>query len=334
MAVRLDTPLCRRLGVELPIAQAPMGGASCPALVAAVSNAGGFGMFAVSFMPLDDVARAIAETRRLTERPFAANLVIAWDQHERLRLCLDAGAPVISLFWGDPSPYVEAIHAAGALLVQTVGNAEEARRAVAAGADVLIAQGWEAGGHVCGEVTTLALVPRVVDAAGSVPVMAAGGIADGRGLAAALMLGAGGACIGTRFLASEEAAIHPHYRERVLAATETETVHTTLFDDGWPDAPLRTLRNVTFARWEAAGRPPKGERPGEGEVLSAWDGIPIPRYSMVPPLEGMRGDLDALVLYAGHGAGLVRRRQPAAEIVRELAEEAAASLARGAALVR
>jgi nitronate monooxygenase len=270
-------------------------------------------------------------TRRLTDRPFAVNLCLEWDQHERLRSCLDAGARVVSLFWGDPRPYVATVHAAGALLVQTVGSAAEAQRAVDAGADVLIAQGWEAGGHVWSEVSTLALVPRVVDAAGGVPVMAAGGIADGRGIAAVLMLGASGACIGTRFLASEEAAIHPRYQERVLAASETDTVHTTLFDVGWPDAPHRTLRNDTFARWESAGRPASGERPGEGELIATLpDGTPVPRYSMVPPLPGMHGDLDQLILYAGQGVGLVHRLQPAAEIVRELADETMAALARAA----
>jgi nitronate monooxygenase len=308
-----------------------MGGASCPELVAAVSNAGAFGMFAVSFMPLEEVAGAVAVTRRLTDRPFAVNLCLEWDQHERLRSCLDAGARVVSLFWGDPRPYVATVHAAGALLVQTVGSAAEAQRAVDAGADVLVAQGWEAGGHVWSEVSTLALVPRVVDAAGGVPVMAAGGIADGRGIAAVLMLGASGACIGTRFLASEEAAIHPRYQERVLAASETDTVHTTLFDVGWPDAPHRTLRNDTFARWESAGRPASGERPGEGELIATLpDGTPVPRYSMVPPLPGMHGDLDQLILYAGQGVGLVHRLQPAAEIVRELADETMAALARAA----
>jgi nitronate monooxygenase len=327
----LGSNLCLRLGIELPIAQAPMGGASCPELVAAVSNAGAFGMFAVSFMALDEVPGAIAATRRLTDRPFAVNLCLEWDQHERLRACLDAGAPVVSLFWGDPRPYVAAVHAAGALVVQTVGSAAEAQRAVDAGADVLIAQGWEAGGHVWSEVSTLALVPRVVDVAGATPVMAAGGIADGRGIAAVLMLGASGACVGTRFLASEEASIHPAYKQRVLAATETDTVHTTLFDLGWPDAPHRTLRNQTLARWEAAGRPASGQRPGEGEPIATLpDGTPVPRYSMVPPLADMHGDLEGLVAYAGQGAGLVRRIQPAADIVRELAEEAAAALARAA----
>jgi len=322
MAPRIDTPLCRLLGIDVPIVQAPMGTCAVPALAAAVSNAGGLGMLGVSWLDRDMMRDFVRETQRLTDRPFGVNLALAWPQEEHLHICLDAGARIVSLFWGDPTPYVDAIHSAGAILLQTVGSAEEARRAVAAGADVVVAQGWEAGGHVWGEVATLPLVPCVVDAVRPTPVIAAGGIADGRGVAAALMLGAAGAWLGTRFLASEEIFIHPAYRERVVAARETDTYYTTLFDGGWPDAPHRTLRNATVADWEAAGRPASGRRPGEGDVIATLpDGGPVARYSDVPPLPGMAGDLDRLVHYAGQSAGLVHRVQPAAEIVREIADE-------------
>jgi nitronate monooxygenase len=140
---------------------------------------------------------------------------------------------------------------------------------VECGVDVVIAQGSEAGGHVRGKVATMPLIPAVVDAVGPVPVIAAGGIADGRGLAAAMALGASGAWIGTRFLASNEAVIHPHYRERIFRATENDTVYLEeLFDIGWPKAPHRVLRNSTVAAWEAAGRPVTGQRPGEGQVVA------------------------------------------------------------------
>ena len=142
-----------------------------------------------------------------------------------------------------------------------------------------MAQGWEAGGHVWGEVSTLALVPRVVDAVAPLPVVAAGGIADGRGLAAVLALGAGAAWMGTRFLLAEEAATHPVYREAVIAADETATAYSSLFDVGWPDAPLRALRNSTWEAWRAAGEPPPGARPGEGEIVATGeDGRDIARY--------------------------------------------------------
>lgn len=331
---QLHTPLCPLLGIELPIVQAPIGGASCPALAAAVSNAGGFGMLSVTWRDLDEVRRVIRETRALTQRPFGVNLVLEWPQHERLRVCLEEGVRVVSLFWGDPSPYIGQAHAAGALVLHTIGSAAEAHQAVEQGVDVIVAQGWEAGGHVWGEVASLPLLPRVVDAVAPMPVIAAGGIADGRGIAAALALGAAGVWLGTRFLASDEAAVHPIYRERLLAAQETDTRYSRLFDEGWLDAPHRTLRTNTVARWEAADRPSRGERPGEGESIAAYaDGTPIQRYTGIMPEPGMTGDLDALAYYAGQSAGLVSRVQPAAEIVRDLAEQTIQALRRCSGLI-
>ena len=177
---------------------------------------------------------------------------------------------------------------------------------------------------MCGKVATLQLIPAVVDAVGPVPVFAAGGIADGRGLAAALALGASGAWIGTRFLASNEVPIHPHYRERILQATEDDTVFLEeLFDIGWPKAPHRVLRNSTVAAWEAAGRPATGKRPGEGDVVaSSKSRGPIVRYRPAPPASDAEGDIDALALYAGQSVALVHKRQPAEEIVREIVGEA------------
>jgi nitronate monooxygenase len=159
-------------------------------------------------------------------------------------------------------------------------------------------------------------------------VIAAGGIADGRGLAAALALGASGAWIGTRFLASNEVTIHPHYRERLLRATEDDTVYLDeLFDIGWPRAPHRVLRNSTVAAWEAAGRPTTGKRPGEGEVIATSKSRgPIVRYRSYTPGADAEGDIDALSLWAGQSVALVHKIQPAAEIVREIDSEAQAIL--------
>ena len=331
----LRTPLCDLLGIDLPIIQAPIGSASGPELAAAVSNAGGFGMLSLTWRSLEETRALLAETRRLTDRPFGVNFVLHWDPTERLALCLEAGVAAVSFFWGVPTPYVERVQAAGARVMLTVASAAEARRAVAVGVDVLVAQGWEAGGHVLGEVATLPLVPLVVDAAGEVPVVAAGGIADGRGLAAALALGAAGAWLGTRFLASREAVIHPDYQRAVLGASEADTLRSTLFDRGWPDAPARALRNSTLRRWEGAGRPAAGTRPGEDEVIARYpDGTPVTRYSDIIPGPGMTGDLEALALYAGQSAGLVSEILPAGEIVRRIAAEAAETIDRLGRLAR
>jgi nitronate monooxygenase len=325
----LQTPFCRELGLTAPVVQAPIGSATTPQLAAAVSNAGGLGTIALSWAPARAARDLIRATRALTDRPFAVNLILEWDQHERLQACLEESVDVVSTFWGDPAPYADAIHAGGALHIHTVGSADEARRAVDAGVDVIVAQGWEAGGRVRGEVGTLALVPAVVDAVRPVPVIGAGGVADGRGLAAVLALGAQGAWIGTRFLLAREASVHAHWRGRIQQARETSTVHSTIFDRGWPDAPHRTLRNSTVRAWEGAGRPAQPDRPGEGELIAHGpDGTPLYRYGPEPPLAGTTGDVEALALYAGESAGLVRELLPAAAIVEELVAGAVQALAR------
>lgn len=302
---------------------APMGGAVTPALAAAVSNAGGLGMLPLTWTSPVEIATAVDETRQRTQRPFGVNLGLAWDQRERLAAALAAGVRIVSFFWGDASGVIGEAREAGAIVFVTVGTAEEGRAAAAAGADVVVAQGWEAGGHVWGTVSTLALVPRVVDAVAPVPVVAAGGIADGRGLAAVLALGGVGAWVGTRFLAAREAEIHPDYRHRILAASEADTFYGTLFDRGWPDAPHRTLRNSTTEAWERAGRPAPGSRPGEtDEPASRSDGSPINRYASATPTAAMVGDVEPLPHWAGQGVGLVTREASAAAIVDSLVTEA------------
>ncbi len=326
----MKTILCERLGIEQPIIQAPMGGAAGPGLAAAVSNAGGLGMLPLWRADFETMRRQIRETRALTARPFAVNLNLEFPQEERLAVCLDEGVPILSFFWRDPASLVPRAKAGGAIVLHTVESADDAKRAVDAGVDVIVAQGWEAGGHVRGMVATMPLVPAVVDAVSPTPVVAAGGIADGRGLAAVLALGAAGAWIGTRFLASQEAAVHRRYQELLLRARETDTVYLdNLFDVRWPNAPHRTLRNKTVEAWEAAGRPASGQRPGEGEVIAtSRSSGPIVRYQSHTPAADVDGDIDALSLWAGQSVGLVSKVQPAGDIVREIVEEARLILGR------
>jgi NAD(P)H-dependent flavin oxidoreductase YrpB (nitropropane dioxygenase family) len=336
MPLTFDTAFCRLLGVPLPIVQAPIGGLATPGLAAAASEAGALGMLALTWAEPEDIDTKLAEMRERTERPFGVNLIVRIEQEERLRRCLDQGVRLFSFFWGDPSALIPIAHQGGALVMHTVGSAEEARRAVDAGVDIVVAQGWEAGGHVWGGVATMALVPAVVDAVGNgIPVIAAGGIADGRGLAAVLTLGASAGWLGTRFAASTEAQSHPRYRELLLAAAETSTYHGTVFDGGWPDAPHRTLRNRTIEAWLDAGSPPSGRRPGEGEVLATdAGGKEVLRYQSTSPREELSGDIDALSLWAGQSVGLVHEILPVREIVGRIAAEAAAVLEREAASVR
>jgi nitronate monooxygenase len=262
----------------------------------------------------------IRETAALTARPFCGNLVLTDNRHRRLDQALEAGLRVVSFFMGDPSGYVERVHDAGGIVMHTVGSAEEARRADAAGADVIVAQGWEAGGHVGSRVATLPLVPAVVDAVTPTPVIAAGGIGDARGVAAVLALGAQAAWLGSRFLLAEEMPIHEDYRRALIAATETDAEwYPNLYDVGWPDSPHRALRNSTARAWEAAGCPPDAKRPGQGDVIAHFaSGESIVRYEPAPPMEGTTGNIEALSMWAGQSIGIVRQPQSAAEIVSEL----------------
>ena len=324
----LRTPLCETIGIEYPIVQAPIGSATTPELAAAVSSAGGLGHLAVTWRDPEETRRVIRDTRDRTDEPFAVNLalddattVVDTDRH--LEAVLEAGAPIISFSFGDATPDVDRVHEAGALAFQTVGSAAAAREAVDAGVDVVVTQGLEAGGHVQSDVATTALVPRVADAVGDrVPIVAAGGIADGRGVAAALALGADGAWLGTRFVATEEANVHEEYRRRVRESDETDTRHTTLFDKGWPGMPHRVLENETIERWENAGRPPVGERPGEDDVVArSGDGEAIERYDEALATPDVDGDVEAMALYAGQSVGLTDDVQPAADLVSELVAE-------------
>lgn len=333
----MDTPFTDLVGVEHPVVQAPIGSATCPALAAAVSNAGGLGHLAVTWRGPDETRRAIERTRERTDRPFAVNLVLddATGGHateDHLAVCLGAGAEVVSLSFGEAAPYVDRVHDADGIVLQTVGSAEEARGAEAAGVDAVVAQGWEAGGHVQSEVATMPLVPRVADAV-DVPVVAAGGIADGRGIAAALTLGADAAWVGTRFVATAEANVHRTYRERVTDADETATAYTDLFDKGWPGMPHRVVENDTVRRWREAGEPEPGDRPGEDEVVAeTGGGEPIERYSEALATPDVSGDVDAMALFAGQSAGLTSEVRPAGAVVESLVAGTEAAIDRVAAL--
>jgi NAD(P)H-dependent flavin oxidoreductase YrpB (nitropropane dioxygenase family) len=228
----MRTAFCDLLGIDLPIAQAAIGGAAVPALTAAVSNAGGFGTVTLTGHSAESARQMIRRTRELTAEPFCVNILLPYMGRDEavLDVSLSEKVPVINLFWGDPALFVDRVHDAGSLLLMQVGSVEEAHHAAECGVDIIIAQGWEAGGHVRGEVATLPLVASAVNEVSPVPVLGGGGISDGRGLAAVLALGAAGAYIGTRFLASEEASVAPEYLREVLKAQATDTVHTTLFD--------------------------------------------------------------------------------------------------------
>lgn len=320
---RLRTSLCELLGIEVPIVQAPIGSATTPELAAAISNEGALGTLAASWRDLDSLRAIVTRTKELTNRPFAVNVVLEWDQRARVELALDLGVRIISTFWGDSSPFVELVHRSGGLLLHTVGSADEGRRAIETGVDVVVIQGVEAGGHVRGSTPVKALLAELTSAPCPIPIVAAGNSATGRDVASLLASGASGVWMGTRFLCSEEANVADVYRTAILEAGENDTVLTTLFDKGWPNAPHRVVRNSTVRRWEAAGSPPPGKRPGENDTVARdVNGAPIERYSDTIPTRDVSGEVEALALYAGRSCSRIRSVRPAREIIRSLVREA------------
>lgn len=281
-------------------------------LVAAVSEAGGLGIIGSGGMSPEDLAREIAEVRRLTDRPFGVNLMLMDPRvQEQVEVVIEARVRMVTTGAGSPAKYMEALKGAGILVFPVVPAVSLAQRMERLGADGVIAEGMESGGHI-GTETTMALVPQVVDAV-KIPVVAAGGIADGRGMAAALALGADGVQVGTRFLASEEAPVHPNYKQAVLRAGDRATIITGRA----LGRPVRCLTNKLtkqLARYEAEGRDPE-----EFESL-AVGGLRRAVYE---------GDLETGSLMAGQVAGLIREIKPAAEIIADMVREAAEILSRG-----
>ena len=318
----MKTALTELLQIKYPIIQAPIGSATTPELAAAVSNAGGLGSLALSWKDLETTKTNIRQTKKLTDKPFAVNLVLAFDQDERVKICIEENVPVVSFFWGDSTKYINQLKLNNIIVCQTVGTAAEAIEYEKKGVDFIIAQGWEAGGHVWGTVATSVLIPAIVEAV-RIPVVAAGGIANGKGILAALSLGAAGVSMGTRFLLSKEANVEFIYQQLIANASENDTVYTErLFNIGWDNAPHRVIKNSTVKTWENAGKPEDGNRPNENVIIAyKSNGTPILRYSDEGPILGTTGSLEQLALYAGQSAGLLSIVKPASELIVELISE-------------
>lgn len=328
----LKTPLCVQLGVEYPIFSAGMGlNIAGPELTAAVSNAGGCGVLGAGGLPAEFMVAQIRAIRALTDKPFGVNIILPLVQAGQIEACFDERVPFIVFFWGDPSPYLADARRRGIKVFIQVGSVEESEAVARAGVDAIIAQGNEAGGHVKSKTALSTIVPAIAEAVRPIPVIASGGIANGRGLVAALSLGAQAVSMGTRFLASPEARVTESYKDRVVQARAEDTVYTRLFDIGWPDAEHRVLRTADYREWEAAGAPPSGARPGEGSIVGrmpvAGSVVEMPKYTIFPPLRGYTGDIEHTALYAGESCRLVHDIKPAGQIVRDIVAEAEAALA-------
>lgn len=320
-----DTALTRLLGCRHPIISAGMGGPACSELAAAVSNAGGFGLLGMVREPPAVIAREIAAVRAATDRPFGVNLIPTGTDRQRLDdeldACLSARVPAMCFFWDVFPDVIARAKDAGAIVLYQVGSLADALAAEQAGADVIIAQGIEAGGHVRGRTGILTLLPEIVRHV-SVPVVASGGIATGGGLVAALALGASGIHCGTVFLPTNESFAHEYHKQRVLDAKAGDTLYTDLFAINWPPhAPVRVLPNSLT---HEVGDRLLGHHPHvlPREVIAHEPDYPIYKFSTNSPLRTTTGDLEKMALYAGESAALVNTRSSAAEVIDRLVQEA------------
>src|SRR6185436_13548246 len=318
----IETTLTRLLCIEHPILLAPMGSAAGGKLAAAVTNAGGLGMVGSGQADADTIRKELAEAGNT--RVGIGFILWALDNNSAaLDVALDARPAAVMLSFGDPTPYTGRIRSAGCKIICQVQTLAQAKEAAAAGADVIIAQGRDAGGHSGMTRGTIGLVPAVVDAVAPIPVVAAGGIADGRGLAAALSLGAAGVSMGTRFTATRESLWDQAMKEKTVASAGDQTAQTRVFDivrgAAWPSIyPGRALRNDFFAAWH-----------GREEALETEQKTAETAY-----LATANDDFAQRVVWAGESVDLVRDIPSAREVIERIVDEAASVLRRGAAAVR
>jgi NAD(P)H-dependent flavin oxidoreductase YrpB (nitropropane dioxygenase family) len=322
-------------GLSTPIAQAGMAFVGMtPDLAIAVSNAGALGSLGVGLMPAPALTQTIAAIRAGTDRPFNVNFITIFTEQAQIDAVCAAGVAVASFHWGHPSrAWIDQLHAAGVKVFEQVGSVGAARQAADDGIDAVVAQGQEAGGHNASTLPLFALVPLVADAvADRALVLAAGGIADGRGLAAALMLGADGVWVGTRFVATTESAAHDGYKSRLVAASGEDTEWTGLFGPDMPQFnPMRVLRNRVVREW--AGRTAEISDPSQlpliGETVLGGQTMPMHRFSnLVPMRDATSGDLEEMALLSGQGVGLVTSIESAADVVADMTAAAEKLLAR------
>ena len=294
------------LGIKYPIFQGGMAWIAEAQLAAAVSNAGGLGIIAGGSAPIDYLRDQIRKAKSLTDKPFGVNIMLMSPNADDLaQLVIDEGVAVVTTGAGNPGKYMEAWKAANVKVVPVVPSVALAKRMERSGADAVIAEGTESGGHI-GENTTMCLVPQVVDAV-KIPVLAAGGIADGRGIAASFMLGAEGVQVGTRFLASEECVVHPTYKELVVKAKDTDSVVTGRYT-GHPCRNVKTKFSRRLAQGESAG----SITPDEFEQLTLG--------SLRKAVQD--GDLENGSFLCGAIAGMINEIKPCKDIIEEMFAQA------------
>ncbi len=317
-------------GTRYPFAQAGMAFAGeKPDLAIAVSKAGGIGAIGVGFMPGEELRRTISTIRAATAAPFNINFITCFGNDAQVRVAAEEKVPVASFHWGHPpADQMKRLKDAGCSVWVQVGTVEEGERAADYGADVIVAQGWEAGGHNYGGMGSMALIPAMVDAVGDrAMVLGSGGIADARGAAAALVLGADGVWVGTRLVGSAEAHVHPEHHRRLVAASGGDTTRSGVFGPEMPDFnPMRLLKVRVTEEFEGRLEDVPQERDAEpliGETVFLGQPHTKRRFDVILPTPETTGDFEEMAWLAGQGVGQIREIKPAAQIVVEMMEGAA-----------
>ena len=324
----IKTKLTKSYGIEAPIVLAGMAFISMSPLVIAVSKAGGLGVLGGA-MPPDLLIDEIRKIKAATKNLFGVNFIPRFIEKRHIEICVEEQVPLVIFFWDDaPSEYINYLKQHNIKIWVQVGSIDEAQSAVDSGADVIIVQGSEAGGHNRSTAATFSLLPSVAELIAPVPVVAAGGIADGRGLVAALALGADAVLMGTRLVASQEAYAHDIYKQKIIKASVHDTAHHNIFGYDFPDAKVRGLRNKIVREWEGKDTPPPyqnsdlASQPIIGETSLYGEKTPISKYMGFPPTPDASGDFEQMSLLAGESAGLVKDLKPAGKIIEEIVSEA------------
>jgi len=328
-----SNPLTTTYLVKYPFVGAGMAfAASTPDLAIAVCKAGGIGSIAAGPFPPQAIRFLIREVRKATQKALNVNFITFLTSDEQLQVCIEEKVPIVSFHWGLPSKeIVSRLHEAGIKVWQQVGSVTDAKEAVQNGADLIIAQGLEAGGHNFSTLPTFVLVPQIVEAVKAVPVLAAGGITTGKQVAAALCLGAAGVWVGTRLLASPEAFIHPHYKTLLVEKSGEDTCLTSIFG---PDMahfnPMRVLHNKVTQEFEGKNTQNLSTAADRetivGKTSMFGQKMELKRFTSFVPMPTTEGDLEEMPLLAGQGVGLIHNIMPAEEIVITMMEEAMQTL--------
>ncbi len=315
----LYTPICDYFGIKYPIVLAGMGGVAMHKLVAAVSNAGGLGVIGAASLGPDQLRAEIRKTRELTDQPFAVDLLAPLPDMMRphMPVLIEERVRIFVAGLAVPSEFIQTMHEHGMKVVVMCGKVHHALKAQEAGADVVAAQGTEAGGHT-GEIGGMALVPQVIDAV-RLPVLAAGGIADGRGVAAALALGALGAIVGTRFIATDEAAAAIEYKEAIVNGQDDVTLRTRCYTG----KPCRVIRNPYASEWE---KDPSKIKPFPQQIM-------VSQQNHVMNYSAEHADPQRVFMPAGQGSGMIKQIKPAAEVFADLVRETEENIGRMASLL-